>query len=172
MFTRVLFGLAPSLFLLGGVIKQHLESWSERLSQSVAEILRSLYVEEIISGGPTVTKAKELKCDAMTIFSDAGFELHKWNSNMPELEENPCDCVNDSEVTYTKQQLSANVSGEGGKLLGLKWDKVADTLAITFPQERAELTKRGILGKLAHIYDPLGLASLSTLQEKFIYREA
>lgn len=84
MFTRVLFGLAPSLFLLGGVIKQHLESWSERLPQSVAEILRSLYVEYIISGGPTVTKAKKLKCDAMKIFSDAGFELHKWNSNVPE----------------------------------------------------------------------------------------
>ena len=64
----------------------------------------------------------------MTIFSDAGFELHKWHSNASELEENPRDCINDSEDTY------------------VKWDKVADTLAITFPQERAEPTKRGILG--------------------------
>ena len=171
-FTRALFGLAPSPFLLGGVIEQHLESWSGKLPQSVAEILRSLYVDDLISGGPTVTKAKELKCDAVTIFSDAGFELHKWHSNAPELEENPRDCINDSEDTYAKQQLSANVSGEGSKLLGLKWDKVADTLAITFPQERAEPTKRGILGKLARIYDPLGLVSPTTLQGKFIYREA
>ena len=91
---------------------------------------------------------------------------------MPELEENPRDCINDSEDTYAKQQLSVNVSGEGSKLLGLKWDKVADTLAITFPQERAEPTKRGILGKLARIYDPLGLVSPTTLQGKFLYREA
>ena len=35
-----------------------------------------------------------------------------------------------------------------------------------------EPTKRGILGKLARIYDPLGLASPTTLQEKFIYIEA
>ena len=171
-FTRALFGLAPSPFLLGGVIEQHLESWSEKLPQSVAEILRSLYVDDLISGGPTVTKAKELKCDAVTIFSDASFQLHKWHSNVPELEENPRDCVTDSDDTYAKQQLSANVSGEGSKLLGLKWDKVADTLAITFPQERAEPTKRGILGKLARIYDPLGLVSPTTLQGKFIYREA
>ena len=171
-FTRALFGLAPSPFLLGGVIEQHLESWSERLPQSVAEILRSLYVDDLISGGPTVTKAKELKSHAMAIFSDAGFELHKWHSNVPELEENPRDCVNDSEDTYAKQQLNANVSGEGSKLPGLKWDKVADTLPITFPQERAEPTKREILGKLARIYDPLGLASPTTLQGKFIYREA
>ena len=57
-FTRALFGLAPSLFLLGGVIERPLESWSEKLPQSVAEIIRSLYVDDLISGGPTVTKAK------------------------------------------------------------------------------------------------------------------
>ena len=47
-----------------------------------------------------------------------------------------------------------------------------DTLAITFPQERAEPSKNGILGKLARIYDPLCLVSPTTLQGKFIYREA
>ena len=91
---------------------------------------------------------------------------------MSELEENLRDCINDGEDTYARQQLSANASGEGSKPLGLKWDKVADTLAVTFPHERAELTKRGILGKLARIYDPLGLASPTTLQGKFIYGEA
>ena len=117
-FTRALSGLAPSPFLLGGVIEQHLDSWSERLPQSVSEILRSLYVDDHISGGPTVTKAKELKRDVVTIFSDA--ELHKWHSNVPELEENPRDCINDSDDTYAKQQLGANVSGEGSKLLGIR----------------------------------------------------
>ena len=56
-FTRALFGLAPLPFLLGGVIQQHLESCSERLPQSVAELLRSLYADDLISGGHTVTKA-------------------------------------------------------------------------------------------------------------------
>ena len=53
-FTRALFGLAPSPFLLGGVVEQHLESWNDSLNDSVAEILRSLYVDDLISGGPTV----------------------------------------------------------------------------------------------------------------------
>ena len=171
-FIRALFGLAPSPFLLGGVIEQHLESWSKQLPQSVAEILRSLYVDDLISGGSTISKAKEDKSDAITIFSDAGFELHKWHSNAPELEENPRECTNDSEDTCAKQQLGANATGEGSKLLGLEWDKIADTLALTFPQEKAETTKRGILGKLARIYDPLGLVSPTTLQRKLIYRDA
>ena len=72
-FTRALFGLAPSPFLLGGVVEQHLESWNDSLPDIVAEILRSLYVDHLISGGPTLPKAKELKSDAKSIFSDGGF---------------------------------------------------------------------------------------------------
>ena len=46
-FTRVLSGLAPSPFLLGGVIQQHLETWKTRLLESVSEVLRSLYVNDL-----------------------------------------------------------------------------------------------------------------------------
>ena len=53
-FTRVVFGLAPSPFLLNGVIQQHLELWRPRLPESVSEALKSLYVDDFISGGPTV----------------------------------------------------------------------------------------------------------------------
>ena len=117
------------------MIEQHLESWSRLPPKSVAEILRSLDVDELISGGPTVSKAKKLKCDAVTIFSDAGFELHKWHSYAPELEESLRQCTNDSEDTYVKQQLGTNASEEGSKLLGLEWNKVADTLAVAFSEK-------------------------------------
>ena len=171
-FTRALFGLAPSPFLLGGVIDQHLKSCSHKLPQSVAEILRSLYVDDLISGDATITKAKQLKTDAVEIFSDAGFHLHKWHSNAPELEESLLENVKESEDTYAKQNLNTEGSGGGTKLLGLEWDKSEDTLAITFPQENTKPTKRTILGKLAHIYDPLGLTSPTTLQGKLIYRDS
>ena len=39
-FTRVLFGLAPWPFLLGGVIQQHLETWITRLPESVSEVFK------------------------------------------------------------------------------------------------------------------------------------
>ena len=87
-FTRALFGLAPSPFLLGGVIEQHLESWRDRLPESVREVRKSLYVDDLISGGSTVTKAKQLKSEAIEIFADATFTLHKWHSNVPALESN------------------------------------------------------------------------------------
>ena len=63
-FTRVLFGLASSPFLLGGVIQQHLETWKTRLPESVSEVLKNLYVNDHITGVPTIPATKRLKCDA------------------------------------------------------------------------------------------------------------
>ena len=58
------------------------------------------------------------------------------------------------------------------KLLGLPWDKVEDTLAVTFSGDSHEATKRDVLRSLASIYDPLGVASPVTLVGKMVFREA
>ena len=42
---------------------------------------------------------------------------------------------------------------------------------VSFPTSTAEPTKRGILGKVAKICDPLGLASPVTLSGKMLYRD-
>ena len=168
-FTRALFGLAPSPFLLGGVIRQHLESCRQEYPKCVEEIERSLYVDDLISGGPTVQAAQRIKGSATEIFGKAKFQLHKWNSNVKELElseVSPCE----EGQSYAKQQLGLD-SGEAS-LLGLMWDKREDTIGVRFPSETAEPTKRGILGKVARIYDPLGLVSPITLGGKLLYRDA
>ena len=56
-------------------------------------------------------------------------------------------------------------------LLGLTWNKNADRIGINIPAERSPSTKRGVLGKVARIYDPLGLVSPFTLGDKLLYRE-
>ena len=45
-------------------------------------------------------------------------------------------------------------------------------MSVVFPDKRANPTKREVLGKLARVYDPLGLVSPMTLQGKLIFREA
>ena len=54
----------------------------------------------------------------------------------------------------------------------MKWNKFSDKIGVPFPANAAQPTKRGILGKVAKIYDPLGLAAPTTLQGKLLYREA
>lgn len=57
-------------------------------------------------------------------------------------------------------------------LLGLNWNEEKDTLGVTFPMSDSEPRKRGILSKVANIYDPLGLVFPVTFNGKVIYREA
>jgi hypothetical protein len=56
-FTRALFGLTSSPFLLGGVIQQHLESWHPKHPAVVDEIDKSVYVDDLVSGATTTEKA-------------------------------------------------------------------------------------------------------------------
>ena len=159
-FTRALFGLAPSPFLLGGVLREHLELCRERFPAEVEEILRSLYGDDLITGGPTVRETQHLKESAQTIFSEAQFELHKWHSNVPVLENDTLqeERSSEQESSYAKQQLGAK-PGET-KLLEMPWDKEKDTIAVVFPTQPLEPTKRELLGSLARIYETTHLVSL------------
>ena len=60
-FTRALFEIAPSPLLLGGVIEHHLDTWVEGEPHAKAEILKSLYVDDLLSGEMTEEKTKLLK---------------------------------------------------------------------------------------------------------------
>ena len=99
------------------------------------------------------------------VLSDATFKLHKWNASEKELEGDG-DVVGDE-----KAESQLNVKSSDSKLLGLAWDKISDTSTVSFPKECLSTTKRGILSKLARIYDPLGLVSPITVAGKVIYRE-
>ena len=165
-FTRALFGLTTSPFLLGGVIDSHLSTWEEREPETVQNLKRELYVDDLISGSTTVKKALEVKAKTSGIFEDACFHLHKWHSNSPELES---DLAPATETTYAKENLK-KPDGGASSLLGLKWNRKSDCLSVTFPEEPAVPTKRGVLTKLAKIYDPLGVASPATLSGKLLYR--
>ena len=169
-FTRALFGLGPSPFLLAGVIKEHLRSLRPKYPEIVNEIEKSLYVDDLISGASSTSKALELKKTAKDIFGEASFELHKWHSNVKEEEKAEEQTVSGENQSYAKQLLGVK-EGET-KLLGLTWNKDDDKIQVTIPSETTSYTKRGILGKLARAYDPLGLVSPLTLTGKTLYRDA
>ncbi|XP_028394878.1 uncharacterized protein LOC114519022 [Dendronephthya gigantea] len=164
--TRVMFGLGPSPFILGGTLNVHLEKYSQGYPACVRELKDGTYVDDINLGGDTVEETREMKEDAVKILGEGSFELHKWHSNIAELES---DVQDDGETTYAKESLGTTPSET--KLLGLGWNKAEDTLIVTFPQHENEVTKRVVLRTTARIYDPLGLASPILLTAKVIFRE-
>jgi len=102
------------------------------------------------------------------VFGEAGFELHKWHSNEAELEAKVV--LSDEGQTYAKEQL--DVKPNEAKLLGLPWNKEEDTLYVTFTSDLNETTKREVLKSLALVFEPLEVASPTTLVRKMIYRVA
>ena len=117
-FTRALFGLTSSPFLLGGVISQHLARWETKHPEIVKELRDGLYVDDLLIGGAMVEEAQIKKQTATEIFNDATFKLHKWHSNAEELEINRNKHLGGHDkLSYAKQQLGTTSSET--KMLGL-----------------------------------------------------
>ena len=169
-FTRALFGLTCSPFLLGGVINEHLKLWQDKYPELVREIRDNLYVDDLITGGENVESVAAKRSQAVEVFEDATFKLHKWHSSDLTLENhNQSSPANEDEMTYAKEQLGSGKCDT--KLLGLPWNKIEDTLSIVTSPRKNIATKREALSELAKIYDPLGLVSPTTLIAKILYRE-
>eukprot|EP00794_Sanderia_malayensis_P013528 gene13528-biopygen10795 len=164
--TRALFGLGPSPFLLGGTLEQHLEKFRDLYPECIREIQEGIYVDDVNLGGSNVAEVEELKEVTVKVFKAGGFELHKWHSNESELDGGS---VVDGEATFAKESLGT--SGSETKLLGIKWDKANDELAVIFPASESEATKRIVLRTMAKIYDPMGIVSPALLTAKVIFRD-
>ena len=168
-FTRALFGLTSSPFLLGGVISEHLDRWESKHPELVKELRDRMDVDDLLTGGATVEEVHTKKQIASEIFNDGKFTLHKWHSNAKELESNKDPSESADELSYAKQQLGTTSSET--KMLGVPWDKQSDTIEVVFSCNGAKCTKREVLSRLVRIYDPLGLASRTILSGKLIYRD-
>ena len=150
------------------MIQHLLDSCREKYPEIAREIEKCLY-ETTLSVEPLQVKKRVIRSTSTSIFVEGTFGLRKWHSNVKELEAASLEPVPEEE-THAKEQLSIP-RREGASLLGLPWDKENDTIAVSFPLEKAEPTKRGILSKVARIYDPLGLASPISLGDKLLYRD-
>ena len=98
---------------MGGTLDTHLELKKGDNMNEIAEI-KSLYVNDFISGGINATVSKRLKHLIINIFGEAQFILLKSHSDVPELE----DDNNSEEIQeYAIAQLA--VERDKTKIFGL-----------------------------------------------------
>ena len=153
-FTRVPFGAEASPFILGATLQYHCSQQPEEVKETVQALRENTYVDNLMQTGQGSEEMKRFKTEATQVLEEVRFPVHKWESNLQELESDGM----------------ANPS----KILGLSWDKQNDTIEVTIPQqvEEEHVTKKTILSHLGSIYDPLGILSPTTVEGKRIYREA
>ena len=117
-FTRALFGLTCSPFLLGGVMNEHLKLWESKYPELVKEIRVGLYVDDLMTVGESVEEVATKRAKVNEVFDDGTFKLHKWHSNVATLEcEDSSTSTNDEEISYAKSQLGHSKTDTS--LLGL-----------------------------------------------------
>ena len=113
----------------------------------------------------------KFKDESTEIMKDAGFELHKWHSNCPDVEStsNQKEC----ETTYA-ETLVGNLSIGETKLLGLPWDKKIDVVTINFAsciEVTKPIAKRKVIAAINSVYDILGWSSPVLITAKIIFAE-
>ena len=74
-FTQVVFVVSSSPFLPNATIHFHLEKYIETNEGLLQQLLRSTYVDDIISGGRTEDKVFELYATSKKLFHEGEFNL-------------------------------------------------------------------------------------------------
>ena len=76
-FTRLVFGLTQSPFTLDASVQHHLKKYINEFKELIKQLMEDMYVNDLISGGNSVTDVKFLRDTAIQIFREAGFVLHE-----------------------------------------------------------------------------------------------
>ncbi|XP_072766394.1 uncharacterized protein [Anoplolepis gracilipes] len=118
------------------------------------------YIDDLLSGGNSVSTLKKIKTDLTNILHSAGFTLHKWNSN-------------ESSIVNNHLKLPTLPTKEEIKTLGICWNTTDDNLQYK-TQAMAKTdrpTKRSILSTITQIYDPLVLMGPTIICAKIVLQQ-
>ena len=189
-FTRVVFGLAASPFLLNATVRHHLQKYATSHPALVQRLLQSMYVDDIITGANTEDEAFQLYEQSKRLFQEAGFNLRKFVTNRRSLQlrinhaEQACASqqqesqeMNYSDETYGRATLGITVDTEAEeqKVLGLRWRPgddllLFDTSTILQLASSVKPTKRNVISVVGKFYDPLGFLGPVIIRFKVFFQ--
>ncbi|GFY79061.1 integrase catalytic domain-containing protein [Trichonephila inaurata madagascariensis] len=172
-FTRVLFGISSSPFLLSATIKHHLKKYLEKYTDTVNFLNENIYVDDIIGSQPFVNQALTITLEATKIFEDANISVHKWQTNSKSLHKAWQDkgVISDENPhfeTFEKDNLPF-------KVLGIAWNSkdflYFDIKGLIDLVSKRIGTKEFILQVLGRIFDPIGFLGPFTLRIKHLMQK-
>ena len=182
-FTRLVFGLTSSPYVLNATIRHHLNKYRQIYPEFVSTVENSLYIDDFASSQNSEEQCFELYRKLKTIFAEGGFNMRKWASNnkslisrIEEAEKQKIEKENKNEQISKSDIRNIICSEENVKVLGLTWHLNEDNLEATFSNlittslcER--VTKRVVLSTTARFYDPLGMLSPVVVPLKEIFQK-
>ena len=125
-FIRVIYGSGPSPFILNTSFQKYVEPFEDTFPETTEALLEDTYVDHIQSGGDCPNDLVKFKEESTKIMGAGGFELHKWHSNVPELNSSMTIEQDDAELTYTN--WTTGRKQHETKILGVTWNKQSDKI--------------------------------------------
>jgi len=120
-FTRVVFGVSASPFLLNATIQHHLQKYSHNYPGLVSTSMKSIYVDDVTCGAHGEKESYQLYALSTKLFADGGYHLQKFVTYSPTLhwrieQISPADLHSNSSVieedtTYTSDLLTGSGPG-------------------------------------------------------------
>lgn len=154
------------------VKNQNAKEYAAEYPEAAAAIIDRHYVDDYFQSFDTVQEAILRAKQVSFIHSKAGFEIHNWVSNSPEVLRGLKE-----HKSVEKIHFNRNKETESERVLGIIWDPEHDEFFFS-TQHREELnpfmngekrpTKRMVLSCVMGFFDPLGLLSLFTIHGKVI----
>ncbi|XP_068757952.1 uncharacterized protein [Montipora capricornis] len=80
-FAHVVFGVNFSPFILNDIIRHHLNTCLPVYSALARELLKTLYVDDYVSGNGDMNSAFKLSKEIKLCLKSGGFNMRKWSSN-------------------------------------------------------------------------------------------
>ena len=111
-FARVVFATTASQFLLASAISKHLSPYEKTDPLFVKRFLENLYVDGSINGANSIEEAYHFYKKSKDSLLKGGFEIRKFHSNNPSLQQK----INQIENAVEP------IQSESLKLLGIEWD--------------------------------------------------
>ena len=133
----MVFGVTASPLLLNATLRHHLELHSETHGELVSKVLRSIYVDNIVTGSHSENEAHKLYTGARTLLKSGAFNLGKLLSNSrTKIDEEESSSrsntatLDDSTETFTHAKLGGTqeLHCSEHKVLGESWNVSSDQM--------------------------------------------
>ena len=87
-FTRLVFRLNQSPFILEGTLKSYFEKYENMYLDLIKKIRDVICVDYLVTGGEGLQEVEKIKSDSIEMFEKGDFKLHKWHSSKTNLKTN------------------------------------------------------------------------------------
>lgn len=160
--TTVTYGTASAPYLAIKTLQQLAEDEKAKYPAASKIAKRDFYVDDLLTGAESQKEAKELQKEITSLMKSGGFNIRKWTSNVPRMDQ--------LKIT---QSIQLGEKNEGTrKTLGVHWCPTEDVLTYKAKISNSKkATKRNILSEIARIFDPLGILAPIVIKAKILMQE-